>query len=503
MPVELKNKTMKAVKWNFLSTALGTVFGIVQLWALSHILQPHEYGVISVALMVIQFFNIFIDFGISNAIIRRQSITELELSSLYAINVCLGLLTFGVVFALSPWMAVFFKSPELTAQVRIMSIIFLLAPFGQQQRAIMARELRFNFIAGVAIVTLLINFVVVIGLALLYKRAWVASVAFLASTAVSVLIFFVASLRERPLSFAFSWTAARPHLRYALQLVSDSMINVISINTYPALMARLVSLSAIGGYNIANNISINLIERLKPVLTQALFPAFAKIQNDQAKLATNFLLVTTYGSLVNFPLLVGMFVASDAVVRAFFNPAWQFITPLVQILCLVGLFRSIDVPVISLLLVKAKMYLNVRMGMAKLLLGVALAYWLGMAYGIIGIVCSFLIVQASNTILGYFFLVRPCVQGLGRAYLISVLIPLLQALPIVLVGGALALTHPTAYAGVNLFLIIAGGALAYLLGLVFSPFQVVRDFLGLASRNVSPRLERLLVRNVGAGAPHG
>ena len=146
MPVELKNKTMKAVKWNFLSTALGTVFGIVQLWALSHILQPHEYGVISVALMVIQFFNIFIDFGISNAIIRRQSITELELSSLYAINVCLGLLTFGVVFALSPWMAVFFKSPELTAQVRIMSFIFLLAPFGQQQRAIMARELRFNFI---------------------------------------------------------------------------------------------------------------------------------------------------------------------------------------------------------------------------------------------------------------------------------------------------------------------------------------------------------------------
>ena len=225
-----------------------------------------------------------------------------------------------------------------------------------------------------------------------------------------------------------------------------------------------------------------------------MFPAFAKIQNDDSRLATNFLLVTTYGSLVNFPLLVGMFVASSSIVATFFNAEWQFIDSLVKILCLVGIFRSLDVPVISLLLVKAKMYLNVRMGIVKLVTGVALAYLLGTRYGITGIVCSFLIVQIGNTVLGYFVLVRACLQGLGRAYIKAVLIPLAQALPILLVSGLITLYPPSAHPSVNLALVVGAGVLAYLLGLYFSPFAVVREFVGLASRNVSPKLETLLLR---------
>ncbi|NGZ88048.1 MOP flippase family protein [Duganella sp. SAP-35] len=487
---------MKAVRWNFASTALGAVVGLVQLWILSRILPPHEYGVISLALMVIQFLNIFLDFGITNSIVRRAQITELELSSLYAINLAMGAGTFLAAYLASDWMGTFFKSPELVIQIKIMAFGFLLAPFAQQQRAIMVREMHFNFIAMVAIVTLLVNFAVVVGLALVYREAWVASVSFLVSTALSSAIFFRKGLTERKLSFAFQWESARPHLRYAIQLVSDSLINVVSVNTYPALMARLVDLTAIGGYNIAYGISINLIDRLKPVLMQALFPAFAKIQDDDVKLAKNFLLVTSYASLINFPLLTGLFVASTPLVHTFFKPEWYFIDDLVRILCLIGMFRSVDVPVISLLLAKAKMYLNVRVGIFKLVIGIALAYWLGKNHGIIGIAYSFLIVQASNTVFGYYLLVRPCLPGLGRAYFISVLIPLLQVLPICVVAGLLTRFPPSSLPMLNLALIVVGGGAAYVLGLLLTPFAVVREFVLLAGKNVSPKVERLLARRL-------
>ena len=495
--VELKVKTMKAVKWNFLSTAVGALVGLLQLWLLSRILPPHEYGVISLALLVVTFFNIFIDFGISNSIIRHSQITELELSSLYVINIGLGLATFAVAFAVSPLLSEFFKSPELTVQVRIMALVFLVVPFGQQQRAILSRELRFNFIAIVSIVTLVTNCVLVIGLALLYKKAWAASVAFFASTTLSCVIFFIHSLRERRLSFAFSWPAARPHIRYSAQLVFDSLINVVSVNTYPALMARMVSLTAIGGYNISYGISINLIERLKPVLVQALFPAFAKIQGDEAKLTRNFLLVTSYGMLVNLPLLAGMFVCSDAVVALFFKPEWRFISDLVKLLCLVGMVRSVDAPVISLLLVKAKMHLNVRMGVAKLVIGIALTVLLGRQYGIVGIVASFLVVQLLNTVASYFFLVRACVRGIGRQYLANVLIPFAQTVPIFVGAGALVLWPPTPWPALNLALAVAAGALCYTLGLWFSPFAVVREFVLLAASSLGARAAGRVQRALG------
>lgn len=479
---------MKSVKWNFISTAVGAVIGVLQLWLLSRILPPHEYGVISLALMVIAFFNIFIDFGISNSIIRHAHITELELSSLYVINIGLGITTFLIAFAASPLLGIFFKSPELITQIQIMSVAFLVVPFGQQQRAILSRELRFNILAIVSIVTLLTNCVLVIALALIYKKAWVASVAFFVSTALGCLIFFVHSLRERKLSFAFSWVAAKPHIRYSVQLVGDSLINVVSVNTFPALMARMVSLTAIGGYNISYGISINLIERLKPVLVQALFPAFAKIQHDESKLTRNFLLVTSYGLLINLPLLTGMFVCSTAVVDLFFKPEWHFISILVKILCLVGMVRSIDAPVISLLLVKAKMYLNVRMGVAKLVIGIALAYGLGRYFGIVGIVSSFLILQLLNTVVSYFLLVRSCLEPIGHAYLKHIMVPFAQTIPIYIGAGALALFPPTAAPAVNLALMVAAGALGYGIGLYLSPFALVREFVLLAGSSLGPRM---------------
>lgn len=486
--MELKAKVMKSVKWNFISTALGAFIGILQLWLLSRILPPHEYGVISLALMVVTFFNIFIDFGISNSIIRHTHITELELSSLYVINIGLGLVTFIVAFTISPLLASFFKSPELINQIQIMSIAFLFVPFGQQQRAILARELRFNILAIVSIVTLLTNCALVITLALIYKKAWAASVAFFGSTLAGCLILFIQSLRERKLSFTFSWIAAKPHIRYSIQLVGDSLINVVSVNTYPALMARMVSLTAIGGYNISYGISINLIERLKPVLVQALFPAFAKIQHDERKLTRNFLLVTSYGLLINLPLLAGMFVCSTAVVDLFFKPEWHFISILVRILCVVGMIRSIDSPVISLLLVKAKMYLNVRMGVFKLIVGIALAYGLGREFGIVGIVSSFLVVQLLNTVAAYFFQVRSCLGPIGLTYLKHVLLPCVQIIPIFIATGVLAMFPRLSSPALNLALMVAAGVFAYGLGLYLSPFTLVREFVVLAGSSLGPRV---------------
>ena len=492
--MELRTKTIRAIKWNFVATAAGAVVSLVQLWALSRILPPHEYGVIGAGFIVIAVFNIFIDFGLSNAIIRKQDITATELSSLYCLGVWLGLINFMLAFFLSGYLGAFFKSEEVVLQIRIMSLTFLFVAFGQQQRVMLTRAMRFDTIARVTVVTMLLNFVTVIGLALLYRKAWVASVAAVASTAVGCLMYFLQGLRERPLSFAFRWEAARPHLAYALFLVLDSLINVVSISTFPIVMGRLVNLTAIGGYNIANGISLNLIERLKPVLTQALFPAFARLQDDNDRLASNFLLVTTYGALINFPLLSGTLVCSHLIVESFFQPQWLFVAPLVQVLCLVGMVRSLDAPVISLLLVKARMHLNIQLGIPKLLLGVLLAYVLGIRYGLEGIVWSFLLVQSANTIAAYFFMVRACLPGVGAAYARSILIPALQALPIVLAAGALAWLPTSSLPGLlqapaaHLALVVATGVLAYLLGLWFSPFTTVQRFVDLVASNLHTRL---------------
>lgn len=133
-------------------------------------------------------------------------------------------------------------------------------------------------------------------------------------------------------------------------------------------------------------------------------------------------------------MLIGMMLASTNVVSIFFDEKWAFIPPIVQILCIVGVLRSLETPVISVLLVKAQMYRNIYLGIGKLLIGIPLAWYLGTRFGVTGIVYGFLIIQVINTILGYFYLLKPSLGISGLTYLKTIMIPTVHVLPMV-AGG--------------------------------------------------------------------
>ncbi|WP_142907398.1 oligosaccharide flippase family protein, partial [Klebsiella pneumoniae] len=100
------------VKWNLLSTIVTVSLGMVSLWALSHILDVEQYGVISAALIITNFINMLLDFGISNSIVRSQSVEKIELASLSFVNICMGVIAFILVFIFSGNIAGIFGGSE-------------------------------------------------------------------------------------------------------------------------------------------------------------------------------------------------------------------------------------------------------------------------------------------------------------------------------------------------------------------------------------------------------
>ncbi len=124
--MSLKEKTLNAVKWNLLSTIVTVSLGMVSLWALSHILDVEQYGVISAALIITNFINMLLDFGISNSIVRSQSVEKIELASLSFVNICMGVIAFILVFIFSGNIAgIFGGSENLRLQVEIISFGFV------------------------------------------------------------------------------------------------------------------------------------------------------------------------------------------------------------------------------------------------------------------------------------------------------------------------------------------------------------------------------------------
>ncbi|HCA9137971.1 MOP flippase family protein [Klebsiella quasipneumoniae] len=482
--MSLKEKTLNAVKWNLFSTVITVSLGIISLWALSHILSVEQYGIISAAFIIASFFGMLLDFGISNSIVRSQIVDKIELSSLSIINIIMGVSAFIIVFFFSKSISnLFGRSEGLELQVQIMSFGFIFISFALQPRALLTKEMDFSSLAKITIITALINFIIAVVLAFFFHRAWCVAVAFLVSSLIGTLFSRYYARKLMDYGNGFQLSAVKKHFRYGVQLVLDSLVNQISINTYPVLMSRLISFAAIGGYNISYNISIALFEKLNPVLSHALFPAFSRIGNDEKKLQSSFLKVTTFSSMVNFPMLIGMMLVSEPLVSLFFDNKWSFIPPIVQVLCLVGVIRSLDTPVISVLLVKAQMYRNVYLGIAKLVVGIPLTFFWGKYYGVMGIVYSFLIVQILNTMLGYFYLLKPSLNISGLSYLKHILIPAFHVLPMMFIGIILNTVGLFADQGLHLIILFASCFIMYLITVFISPINIVKEFKTIVINN--------------------
>ena len=56
---------------------------------LARLLMPSDFGLISMALVLNTILDSIVDFGLGNAVIRKEKITETELSTVFWINILL------------------------------------------------------------------------------------------------------------------------------------------------------------------------------------------------------------------------------------------------------------------------------------------------------------------------------------------------------------------------------------------------------------------------------
>ncbi|SUY94632.1 colanic acid exporter [Citrobacter braakii] len=87
--------------------------------------------------------------------------------------------------------------------------------------------------------------------------------------------------------------------------------------------------------------------------------------------------------------------------------------PVLQLLCIVGLLRSVGNPIGSLLMAKARVDISFKFNVFKTFLFIPAIFIGGHQAGAIGVTLGFLLVQVINTILSYFVMIKPV---LGSSY---------------------------------------------------------------------------------------
>lgn len=404
--MSLRKKTLSGLKLNVASTIVSFIFQTGQLVILSRLFAPEVFGLMGLLLIVTNFSVIFVDLGVSNAIIQRKETDIKELSTLYYLNIFMGAALCAAILLSAGVLAQLFREPRLETYLRWISLMYLILPFGQQYRAMFQKKMAFNILVRIDIFTIVISTLFTIALA--YSGFGIYSIIWgqLAFAGIGTLLVMFFGRKEYTPIWYFNFQKAVPYLRFGLYQSGESVLNYFNTNIDGMSIGRLVGPTMLGYYQVAYNIIIIPSRRINPILTKVFFPAFSIIQDDQQKLKKNFYKLLNILNFVNFPIFFSLFVLAEPFIVVVFGAKWLTSVPILRILCGVGLLRSLGNPVGSLMYAKGEARRLFHFNLYKVFLqvpGIILGAYLG---GALGVAIAFLCLQVCFSSFNYSFLIR-------------------------------------------------------------------------------------------------
>ena len=317
------------------SLAIHTVSVVV----LARLLTPEEIGVYSVGAAAVALAHMLREFGVGNYLVQERDLTQDRIRTAFGVALVIAWVMAAVLFALSGPVSDFYDEPGLRQVLRVLSVTFLLIPFGTPTLALLHRDMAFGRIYVVSVATALAHVTTGITLAALgfgfMSLAWAA----LAGTVMTVLI--AAIYRPSVARLLPGFSEWRRVLSFGSYMSASSIVATIGMSAPDLILGRLLGFTAVGLFSRAAGViqifNRTVMHAVSPVMT----PAFAAKDRRGDDLLGPYLRGTSYVTVLAWPFFIFLGFMAYPIIRILFGDQWDAAVPIIQILCLGMIFRSL------------------------------------------------------------------------------------------------------------------------------------------------------------------
>jgi O-antigen/teichoic acid export membrane protein len=332
-PLDTRDFKQKSVRGG-LATIFGQVFGMVlqigTMLILARLLSPSDYGLQSMVVTVTAFFSLFKDAGLSVATVQRDHLTEEQISTLFWLNIAIGLLLTLLVAAMAPLLVAIYREPRLLWLTVASSSAFLFNSLAVQHRALMERSMR--FVAGVKIDILcaVVGTVIAIGMAACGFGYWALICQNISLPIVGTIAVWTSMpwIPGRP-----RWSRElRPMVRFGTTVTLNSIIVYIAYNSEKLLLGRYWGASSLGIYGRAYQLATLPVQQLINAVHPVAFSALSRMQHEPERLIQLFLKSLSLIVSLIVPIVISTALFPEDIVRVVLGVKWLSVTPVLRLL---------------------------------------------------------------------------------------------------------------------------------------------------------------------------
>jgi O-antigen/teichoic acid export membrane protein len=387
----LKRRSVRGAASTGLGQAVKFVTRFGTTAVLARLLSPEDFGLVAMTIVITGFVSMFADAGLSTATIQREKITQGQISTLFWINVLLGVGIAGFTAAISGLIALFYGEPRLQAISIALAVTFVLGGLSIQHQALLRRQMRFTTLALIEVGSMVIGAVVGIVMALLGFGYW-SLVGMPIGTVFATLIMVWIAVPWRP-GFAHNLREAKPLLSFGGDILTFNVVNYFSRQADTLLIGWYWGAVSLGFYDKAYTMLLLPIKQINGPLAAVAIPTLSRARVDPAQFRRFFLSCVQMVASACIPMVLGIALFADELVLLWLGPKWMESADLFRLLAVAAAVGAVNNPVGWLLISTGQTRRFRRLGIFNSLIIVS-AFAIGLRHGASGVALSYSIVMA-------------------------------------------------------------------------------------------------------------
>lgn len=399
----LKSQGTKAFIWDFLGKLARHMTGFIVTIFLARLLEPSDFGLIAMIMVVVGVAFIFTDIGLGAALIQRRRVLAIHYSSVFYFNIFIGMLLTGVTFFFATWISEFFDNEKLVSLTQVMSILFVINAFSSTQSSKLRKELNYAALAKANVSASVLSGALGIGLAFYGGGVW-SLVAQALSRGVFYNILIWSASKWIP-SLSFSLKALKQLWVFGFRMFLSGLLEVIFTRLDIIIIGKLFSPAVLGFYDQAKRLKAIIIEYSSGSIMAVLFPVLSKVQNDLPRFQN--IVIKTLGiiSFIVFSLLGIMYLISEELIVFLFTEKWLPSVDYFKILVLSGFAYPVSALLVNILSSRGNSKAFLRLEIYKKILQ-SINFYIGFLWGIEGFLYGLIVVSVLSVSLNILFASR-------------------------------------------------------------------------------------------------
>ncbi len=387
-------KSIQSGKWFVINIVIQRFLGLISFFVLARLLIPEDYGIMAAIYLVVNPLSRLTDFSFGDALMQKTDSIEPYLDSVWTFDLFRNIFLCIFLYALAPWLVVFFHIPiAYLPLLRFSGLLLLLPALSNVRQIYFFKELNYQKI----FIRDLIGQISFVSVAVVWafhdSSVWALFLGTVAQFGMSAVMTYILFPSWPHFSFAFS--RLRSLVGYTKWVYGQNILDLLLGQLDKWFVGHFLAPAELGIYSKAKDLASTATAVVSSMIKKIGFAAFSKIQQELAKVQDGFLQSIDVLMMTSLPFALLLLLEGGGLVAAFLGPKWLSVVVTLKIFAFGNFFLAFTRAVQPVLAALGFPHVNFKINVAQIIVSIPLwfigLHWFGLPGLAVATVCGWVL----------------------------------------------------------------------------------------------------------------